>query len=281
VFKSPRRFDLPLINCFVEKGQNAASKMARWLVMADLINLIGQRFNRLVVVSRVENNSACQARWSCQCDCGAEKEVSSHHLRNGHAQSCGCLRKDKAPACARVVTAKRVRELFNYEPETGLLTWLVSTGNNGVRIGDVAGSRCGRYVQVQVYEQFYSVHWLVWLWMTGCWPAPEVDHRDGDPLNNRWANLREATRSQNTANTVTRGRSGVKGVYWKETRRKWEAAITVHGERHSLGLFNNLWDARVAYIIAATEAFGPFAKFHSHADELWVKERLAEMMGYS
>lgn len=248
--------------------------------MAKFLDLTGHRFNRLVVMSRAENNRDGQARWFCRCDCGAKKEVASGHLRNGHAQSCGCLRKEKAPAPERIVTAERVRELFDYVPETGLLTWLVST-NDSDRIGDVAGSYSGRYMQVQIYGQLYLAHRLAWLWMTGRWPDPEIDHRDGDPLNNRWSNLREATRSQNTANTCSRGRSGVKGVYWREAHHKWYAAISVHGKRYCLGHFNNLWDARVAYIIAATRVFGPFAKFHSREDERLTKELLHKNMGFS
>lgn len=56
------------------------------------INLTGQKFNRLTVLERVENNKRGQARWKCQCDCKKFKEVDSTSLINGHTKSCGCLR---------------------------------------------------------------------------------------------------------------------------------------------------------------------------------------------
>lgn len=59
---------------------------------AKLIDLTGQRFGRLLVVSRAE--SARRARWNCQCDCGQQKSVSSSNLRCGLATSCGCYREE-------------------------------------------------------------------------------------------------------------------------------------------------------------------------------------------
>lgn len=64
--------------------------------MAKLQDLTGQRFGRLTVIKRVENDKRGNSRWLCRCDCGNEKVVSSHNLKNGHAKSCGCFRRDIA-----------------------------------------------------------------------------------------------------------------------------------------------------------------------------------------
>ncbi len=65
-------------------------------------DLTGQRFGRLVVLSRAmkdelpDKNLYSQVFWKCQCDCGNVKFVSSGHLRDGHTKSCGCLHDENA-----------------------------------------------------------------------------------------------------------------------------------------------------------------------------------------
>lgn len=59
--------------------------------MAKLIEMVGQRFGRLVVVGRAENSKAGHIRWKCQCDCGSTTTVGGTELRSGHTSSCRCL----------------------------------------------------------------------------------------------------------------------------------------------------------------------------------------------
>jgi hypothetical protein len=64
----------------------------------NIINMIGQRFGRLVVIEKAEklkNSKNTYAHWSCQCDCGNIKVVSGNSLRNGSSISCGCLREER------------------------------------------------------------------------------------------------------------------------------------------------------------------------------------------
>ena len=63
--------------------------------MSKLINLIGQRFGRLKVVSRAENSNSGQPRWNCICDCGEETTVEGVNLRSGYTKSCGCLQRER------------------------------------------------------------------------------------------------------------------------------------------------------------------------------------------
>jgi len=151
-------------------------------------------------------------------------------------------------------------------------------------IGDVAGSVSivSGYREIGVgNRRLCLAHRLAWFYMKGEWPLHEMDHVNFDRADDRLVNLREATSAQNKGHrrAKTNSMSGVKGVYWSHPRRKWQAQLMLGKRNIYLGLFDSLWDARVAYVIAATKEFGEFATFHSRDDEVWVKERLAETMG--
>lgn len=90
----------------------------------------------------------------------------------------------------------------------------------------------------------------------------ETDHRDGDGLNNRKSNLRNASVMQNRQNCKTRvdNRSGVKGVHWCETRQRWLARIKTFGRSKYLGAFMNLDEAAGAYRRASVEMHGEFGR---------------------
>src|SRR5262249_22527605 len=94
------------------------------------------------------------------------------------------------------------------------------------RWGRLAGSTNsqGRF-QVRVDGRLYQAHRLVWLLHTGRFPVGEIDHINGDPLDNRISNLREATRAQNTANAKRRrdNSSGYKGV--SRNGNRWSAHV--------------------------------------------------------
>jgi hypothetical protein len=80
--------------------------------------------------------------------------------------------------------------------------------------------------------------------MKGEWPEFQIDHRDHVKSNNKWANLRQATQSQNSSNVTTYNSCGLKGVYWHNQAKKWYVQITLDGKRKHLGMFE---DIEVAY----------------------------------
>jgi hypothetical protein len=92
----------------------------------------------------------------------------------------------------------------------------------------------------------------------------EVDHVNGDSLDNRRANLRLATSSQNHANQGKRSKnsSGYKGVSFVAQRNNWLAQISVDGKQMNLGRFPTRRDAARAYDRAALEHFGEFARLN-------------------
>jgi HNH endonuclease/AP2 domain len=146
----------------------------------------------------------------------------------------------------------------------GFLRGSKRTGGRA-KAGSIAGSsghhRGYRYIKID--GKLYASSRLAFLYMTGEWPQHFVDHIDRCRNNDKWDNLRPATRSQNTANRKGINRSGFKGVSWNIKNREWVAQIQVNGIKRRLGGFDNPSDAHARYIEAAREAFGEYACLES------------------
>ena len=150
---------------------------------------------------------------------------------------------------------------MHYDPETGVFTRRIILSNRskpGVPAGHA--KQCGghKYSIMRVDGGDYYAHRLAVLYMTGQWPAGDVDHVDRDGLNNRWNNLREATRSQNNANKCvdSRNRFGLKGVRKSKNGKRF---TTVVDGRYA-GTFDTPEEAHAAYVAKAAEVFGEFAR---------------------
>lgn len=167
----------------------------------------------------------------------------------------------------RRISYERLKQLVSYDPNTGLFTWLVTNKNGSTRPGKIAGNqrrtgkRKGR-VRLRLDNQEYAANVIAFFYMTGRWTNHDVDHKDGDHSNNRWTNLREATRSQNVANKKnTPHSSPYKGITWDTTQEKWRVGIKVNGHQIPLGYYIDLEIARQIYTEAAIKHFGEFACF--------------------
>ena len=161
-----------------------------------------------------------------------------------------------------MITQARVREALSYDPETGVFTNRVRSGSRRGP-GDRAGSLTATgYWQIMIDYKVYQQHRLAYLYMTGEWPEHEIDHIDGDRANNRWSNLRDATRLQNGRNRCRsrNNASGMKGVCFDLTRCRWRAGITVGGKYVNLGYFASPEEAHAAYCAAADKHYGEFAR---------------------
>lgn len=159
------------------------------------------------------------------------------------------------------LTQEILKSRLTYEPRTGEFFWLVKPAGN-VRIGQLAGSpNSDGYIQIRIFGVLYKAHRLAWLYMTGQWPAGEIDHRDGDTTNNRWINLREATREQNCQNRRLRKDSGtgVKGVGLNRKTGKWTAYVKASGVVHHLGSFDTKAEAEAVRTEAAKRLHGAFS----------------------
>lgn len=154
-----------------------------------------------------------------------------------------------------------LKEWLTYHPDTGVFTWAKSRGQGKVQAGRQAGClHPDGYVKIRFFDRMYRVSRLAVLYMTGELPA-FVDHIDRDRSNDRWANLRVCTRSQNQFNRSKQANntSGFKGVLWHKQARKWWARIGYAGKHRSLGLYDSPEAAAAAYVIAAKELHGSFA----------------------
>jgi hypothetical protein len=114
------------------------------------------------------------------------------------------------------LTAERVRELLLYDPETGLFTWRIAVGDR-YQAGTPAGSFTHKgYRSIYIGGFNYPAHRLAWLYVTGQWPTKDIDHIDQDKANNRFANLRDVSRSANMQNVKAPHKDnalGVRNVY--------------------------------------------------------------------
>jgi hypothetical protein len=160
------------------------------------------------------------------------------------------------------LTAEQVRDLFDYNPETGTLTWIKCASNKSRFVNCIAGTKDSKgYLIVKIRRKLYKQHRIAWLWMTGRWPEAEIDHKDRDPANNRWDNLREATPRQNCINQKSTGRSGLRGAAWTGQYQKWFSTIRVDGKRIFLGYFETAESAHAAYVEASRKYHGEFARW--------------------
>ncbi|NMD19083.1 MAG: HNH endonuclease [Verrucomicrobia bacterium] len=150
------------------------------------------------------------------------------------------------------LTADRLRELLNYDRETGVFSWLVSC--RGTRAGDIAGTSSseGRRHIIIGYAR-YKAHRLAWLYVYGEFPKKLIDHINGDPTDNRIANLREATMSENLHNqrrAHKNNKTGILGVQWRASKNKFRARIVTDGKETHLGYFDTSDEAQKAYLEA-------------------------------
>ena len=153
------------------------------------------------------------------------------------------------------IKAERLRELLHYDPESGVFTWKVSRGGSA-RAGSTAGSPDAKgYIKVKINGHFYKAHRLAWLWVHGVWTDKAIDHQNRLKNDNRIANLREVSASENQQNRALprHNTSGFPGVCWHKKASRWQAQIQLNGKNRHLGLFGTPEDAHDAYLAAAAE----------------------------
>lgn len=161
------------------------------------------------------------------------------------------------------LTFERANYLMSYEEDSGALIWKVRVSRR-VKPGMTAGSLVKRngYIALKVDGRHYLAHRVAYLIKTGRFPKFHLDHRDGVRHNNSWANLRDATRSENNRNAKTpiTNTSGVKGVNKHKKSGKWCAEIHHEGRTRHLGLFDSLELAKEFRQLAADLIHGEFVR---------------------
>lgn len=166
------------------------------------------------------------------------------------------------------MTVAQLREAIDYDHSTGKFYWRrrknVPHQINVQFAGIEAGYYCAQlgYVLIGLENRLYRAHRLAWFYVFGVWPPSDIDHIDGDGYNNRIANLRLCTRSQNNANMrkPKHNTSGLKGAFWDKRAGRWLSKIVVQRKPHYLGYYDTAEAAHAAYCEAAKRLHGAFAR---------------------
>jgi hypothetical protein len=156
------------------------------------------------------------------------------------------------------LTSELIRELLDYDPETGVFRWRTRTSSK-TKVGDIADKPCAHgYLRISIFYKKYLSHRLAWLYVHGEF-HPLVEHKNRNPSDNRISNLRIGSSAENGWNRSfnKNNKLGLKGVVF--TQNKWRARIDVNGRVIYLGYFQTPREAAAAYNDAAVRYHGEFA----------------------
>lgn len=188
----------------------------------------------------IDSKVALPVIWLCQA-CSAPMKYS--RWRQGR-RTCGgtCAVLFRGSKRIEMLSQHQLRELVLYDPETGIMC-----RRSGRTMGYVAGNG---YLSACVAGKSYLVHRLAWLYMVGEMPD-QIDHRNGDRLDNRFSNLRDVAlkiNNQNERRARKNNKSGLLGAWRRGSR--WFSQIKVDGRIHSVGTFDTAEEAHKAYVAA-------------------------------
>ena len=143
-----------------------------------------------------------------------------------------------------------LRENLAYSPTEGCLRWMTDRAGGKVKAGSIEGCTTSKgYRQIRIHGKWYKAHRLIWLLETGRWPTNQIDHINGDKLDNRFCNLRDVdnfTNSRNRKNNT----SGVVGVSFDKVNQKWVSQTYIDGKARNLGRYDTKEEAHEAYTSA-------------------------------
>ena len=213
-----------------------------------IYNMEGKRFGKLVVQKLVpiKGHKKFKNGWLCKCDCGNEKVCQLDPLINGFNKTCG-----KCP-----------RNTYEFYGD-----YVIGYGTNGLTFE----------FDLEDYKKVYSHTWRViektkvvyttinkeniplHKLITGTNGNQVVDHRDGNPSNNRKSNLRNATSQENSFNLKlkTNNTSGITGVWYDKNREQWVAEIKIN-QRKTAKRCNSFIDAVIQRVKWEFKYFGEF-----------------------
>jgi hypothetical protein len=197
----------------------------------------------------------------------------------------GCSDLDRALATAvrsdnvtnELPSPEILRKFLRYEPETGKLFWLPRDitffkhekywklfNTRYANKEAFASNKLSGYKSGEICKKTYLAHRIIWVMQTGQQPKNFIDHIDRNKANNRWENLREANKTQNNANRVSKPNSSSKylGVCWNKPLKKWRAEIVNSNNKNHLGYFYCEQMAARAYDEAAKRLHGEFANLN-------------------
>jgi hypothetical protein len=157
------------------------------------------------------------------------------------------------------LTKEQLKDALVYDSNTGVFIWKEKIGSRnrkigGYKAGCIANFKSKKsYELISLYKVRYFSHRLAWLYVYGSFPSFEIDHIDGNGLNNSISNLRECTRNGNNQNirkAQVNNRLGLLGVFLHKETGKYRSRIMVNRKIIELGLFKTPEEAHCNYINA-------------------------------
>ena len=239
--------------------------------MSKAIDLCGLTFGRLSVIEEsnpVITPSGQKIRtWKCLCECGKTTTARGIHLKNGHTQSCGCLRSERAMIHCQTDFTK----VNNYDHGD---QYIIGHANGNreflldIEDFDIIKGFCWTinnkgYLLNRKNQEFHR--FILGLYENDSFDDFVVDHINHNPLDNRKSNLRICKQIDNTHNSKIRrnNTSGVTGVQWMKDKNKWRASIEINNQKKYLGDFENIQDAIDARREAEEKYFGEYSYSNS------------------
>lgn len=245
------------------------------------LNLTGQKFGRLTVIKKVENNvnakGGQRSAWLCECECGKRIVVTGDKLKNGNTKSCGCLQKEKAAKSLKEIhkkidyhiinASKRKQNTYDLSGDYGI-GYTSNANDDGInyfyfdledydKIKNYCWSFANNYVVANSLDKKCNIrmHRLIM-------DAPDdkvVDHKRHTTYDNRKENLRVVTPAQNTRN-IKKNRDMVNKKYVgvQQRGKKYRAQINFDNNRYYLGTFDTFEEAVKARQQAEEKYYGEY-----------------------
>lgn len=166
-------------------------------------------------------------------------------------ETTGDLLIQRSPQLARKedLTQEALKAVLAYDAETGIFTWKVRIANC-TYVGDVAGGKnAWGYVKIRTHGLSFGAHRLAWFCVHGVWPSRLIDHINGDPSDNRIANLRDVSLSVNSQNQRSARKDSSTGLLGAHRYRgRFIAKLGVGGRTIRFGVHDTPEAAHAAYI---------------------------------
>lgn len=211
--------------------------------MSKFIDRTGQKFGRLTVLERVENNKFNQVQWKCKCDCGKEVIVKSYFLTTNQTKSCGCLKKEQD----YINIAKKTHNMSNtrlYNIWRHMKSRCANPNNKRHKFYFDKG--------ITVCEEWKNdfMNFYKWAMKNGYKENLTIDRINNDgnyePNNCRWATIKEQNNNQSnnikikygnkiyTLNELSKKYNIKKNTLYLRIKRNWSIERALNEETHKV-----------------------------------------------
>lgn len=237
---------------------------------SELKDLTGLTFGNLVVLKRADDyiyksTGKKSPQWLCLCKCGKKKIIMGRNLKSGSTKSCGCL--------AREISHRVHKKANNYENVGNNITkvffnncdndYFLCDSEDWNKISNITWMKdSSGYVYGVINGQNIRLHRYI---MKVDNEKDEIDHIDGNPLNNIKSNLRVCSKDKNSMNQKisSKNKSGHVGIYFDKNRGKWCATINANKKNIYLGRYDSFSEAVKAREQAEEKYHGEYATKNS------------------